>query len=220
MIKLYFKEKNIKITKLQLIKHKLYLETKQIRKTILIPSLLLLAFGVIMSFSLSYSVSQKLDTSHFYFFYKHITFVFLGFIFIISFALIDFKHIKTISVFCYGFCITLLIVVLFAKSNIKGASRWIDFGFLSIQPSEVFKPFFIVIHCLFVFEFWRKNDINFIVCSLTLFGFAIFLFAMQPDYGMIIIYTATIGVQLFFSRIKLQTFAIISSIFLLVLYLL
>jgi cell division protein FtsW len=187
---------------LQDFKYYLYLKIKETRKSILIPALCLIIFGLLMSFSLSYSVSKKLETGDFYFFYKHLFFVICGLCSMAFFALVDFKKIINISLFAYIFCLFLLVLVLFTPGSVKGAQRWIDFGFLSIQPSEVLKPFFIVIHSIFIFKYWQKNDINYFLTHLAIFAGIAFLFALEPDYGMIIIYSATIGIQVLFSHIK------------------
>ena len=197
------------------IKHYIYLKSKQMRKSILIPAICLIIFGILMSFSLSYSVSAKLETGDFYFFYKHIFFVVIGLVAMAFFALVDFKKLITVSLFAYIFCICLLVLVLVTPGSVKGAQRWIDFGFLSIQPSEILKPFFIVIHSLFIHRFWQKRDINYFFTHLCIFGGIAFLFALEPDYGMIIIYSATIAMQVLFSQIKTK-YVILFGLFTLV----
>lgn len=203
MILTYFKKHKSELSAKQKLIRYIYLEIKSLQKTILIPTLILLVFGMVMSFSLSYSVSRKLETGDFYFFYKHCFFVVIGICCLVYFATIDFNKLLSISTLGYVLSILLLFSVLFLTSSVKGANRWIDIGLLSLQPSETFKPFFIVMHSVIMQKFWQKNDKNYLFLSLIMFVFAIFLFALEPDYGMIIVYTFIIGVQILFSQIKI-----------------
>ena len=215
----YFKKNKHNITKIAKLQLMFYSWFKDIRKSILMPTIYLMIFGVVMSFSLSYSVSQKLETGDFYFFYKHCFFVFVGFSLMIFFSIIDIKKIMSISFFSYGICILMLLLVLAITSGVKGANRWIDLGFISIQPSEILKPFFIIMHSLLIAKYREKNDINYVFVSCIIFLFVIILFGLEPDYGMIIIYTATLGVQILFSEIKFRNilFIGIGLLFLLIL---
>ena len=106
----------------------------------------------------------------------------LGLAFIISFITSE-----TISKFAgkiYGFTIFLLILVLVFGSRIKGAQRWIDFGFIQLQPSEIAK--IALIMCLAVYLVARINDIKsfkIFLGSFIYILFPLFLIFKQPDLG-------------------------------------
>jgi cell division protein FtsW len=207
-------ESKRKIPMLWFIKTTLYLRLKEIRKSLLIPILALIMFGLLMSFSLSYAVSRKLDTSDFYFFYKHFAFVLIGMIAMIFFTFVDLKKITSISIIFYAICVFLLILVLFnVSSSVKGAKRWIDIGMISIQPSEILKPFFIIVHSFLVYKFWKDDDINYILTSIASFVVCVMLFALEPDYGMIIVYSFIVGIQILFSPIKIRYTMLVALVF-------
>jgi len=58
------------------------------------------------------------------------------FILIICILVIDYKFYETFSFIIYAIVIFLLVVVLFAGSNINGSRSWIKFGAISLQPAQ------------------------------------------------------------------------------------
>ncbi|CAG4994969.1 Peptidoglycan glycosyltransferase MrdB [Dyadobacter sp. CECT 9275] len=55
---------------------------------------------------------------------------------IICILVIDYKFYETFSFIIYAIMIFLLVVVLFAGSNINGSRSWIKFGAVSLQPAQ------------------------------------------------------------------------------------
>ena len=98
-----------------------------------------------------------------------------------------------------SFYVSLIIVlsVEFLGSEVKGSKRWIDFGFLSLQPSEFMKITF----ALFVIQYLRFYSFQFNTFR-TLFLLAVlFLSAIpiiiQPDLGTGLVYIL-LGIMLLF----------------------
>lgn len=57
-------------------------------------------------------------------------------ILIICILVIDYKFYETFASIIYGVVLVLLVVVLFAGSNINGSRSWIKFGAVSLQPAQ------------------------------------------------------------------------------------
>ena len=58
---------------------------------------------------------------------------------IICVLVVDYKFYDTFAFIIYGFFVLLLVVVLFAGSEINGSRSWIKFGSFSLQPAEFAK---------------------------------------------------------------------------------
>lgn len=58
---------------------------------------------------------------------------------IICILVVDYKFYDTFAFIIYGFFVLLLVVVLFAGSEINGSRSWIKFGSFSLQPAEFAK---------------------------------------------------------------------------------
>ena len=67
---------------------------------------------------------------------KQLMWIGTTFILIICILVIDYKFYETFSFIIYAIVIFLLVVVLFAGSNINGSRSWIKFGAISLQPAQ------------------------------------------------------------------------------------
>ena len=148
-------------------------------------SLIITMFLIGLFFSIvstSLIASDKLDTNSYFFFFKHLIFVFIGLIIIFVFSYIDKKKLYQISIYVFLLSFILLLLVPFIGIEVKGSTRWLDLIFLPrLQPIELIKPFFIVMLALIIsneklFLFSSIFFISFLLASLF-----ILLLVLQPD---------------------------------------
>lgn len=162
--------------------------------------LLLLLFGLIMVYS-STNIYEK------QFFVRQIawtTLCIILFKFLTKLEL-DF-YIKNINIF-YIIGIILLILVLFFGRRIQGAKSWFDFGYISFQPSELYKLVFIIsISKVFVTEETQTTLLNRILSNIMNFilyiFLPIFLIYLQPDVGSIIVYILVLSALFYVHYLK------------------
>lgn len=89
----------------------------------------------------------------------------------------------------YLFGVFLLIMVAIVGTSAKGAQRWLDFGILRFQPSEIMKfavPLFLswIIHYLHERSQWIQVSL-----MLAILATPVFLIIRQPDLGTAILIT-------------------------------
>ncbi len=104
-----------------------------------------------------------------------------------------------------GFVIScgLTFSTLIIGTSIKGASRWINLGSFGLQPSELMKPFFIVLQSVILVKitsFWqsdRKKAKKWIIVNLGLLGITILPLILQPDLGMTFTFLFIWGIMIF-----------------------
>ena len=120
---------------------------KNINKTVLI--LIVILFGLGLFFSLvstSLIASDKLNTNSYYFFIKHLLFIFAGVFLIIFFSSLKQDDLMKVSKLFFILFVFFLILVPFFGVEVKGSKRWMEIPFLPrFQPIELLKPFLIVI---------------------------------------------------------------------------
>lgn len=174
----------------------------QLDHNILFVTFIIMLIGVVMAHSASTAVADRIGLPFSYFYSRHIYFVSIAFIVMIFFSTLSKQQIKMISLL--GLLVTILLVflVLFAEPQLKGAKRWLKiFGF-SIQPSEFVKPFFIVINSWFLSrKFFRQNYKGYL-CSLILLTIILSGLILQPDFGMVLNFSAIWLVQLYLSMVS------------------
>lgn len=78
--------------------------------------------------------------------HKQIIYVIVGFFAFFIFFLLPIKKIEWLIPFFYWFCIGLLLLVDVLGATKLGATRWLEIPFtnFTIQPSEIFKPAFLL----------------------------------------------------------------------------
>ena len=103
--------------------------------------------------------------------------------------IVDSRFYLFFAWFIYAITMLLLILVLVLGKDINGAKSWIEFGPISLQPSEFAK--FGTALALASFLNNRRNDLtklNVIVSAIAIILFPALLTALQPDLGSTIVF--------------------------------
>ena len=175
-----------------LFKNKLDSYWRNLDKRILFSFIVLFFLGLFFSFSSTSSLAgERLDKDYYFFFSKHLFFVFLSLLimFSISFIKIDFLKKIIIPIFILLF-ITLILVPLFGV-EVKGSKRWLSLYFFRFQPIEFVKPFFILVTArILTTEDIKSKNVSYLFSFLLLFSIIILL-VNQPDLGQSILIIGT-----------------------------
>jgi len=163
--------------------------------------------GLIFIFEASAVNSSRQFGDSLYYLKLQMVWIFLGLIVMTIFSFIDYKKLYFLSFISLIFTTILLIVVLIpgVGSKIGGARRWIDFGFFSLQPTELAK-FSIIIYLSSWFSSKEKKRF---LPFITLICFLVFLTILQPDMGTAIIIFFISLIIYYFSGANLMDFVII-----------
>jgi len=151
--------------------------------SILLVVLLLSLIGVITIYSATRPV---LDAEQQSFYFRQFFWIGLSFISFIIVSSVDYKWLIRYAYQIFFLGVLLLIIVLLAGREGMGAQRWLSLGFLSFQPSEFFKLFFIVAMSRYLSESGndRNLDIGDLLWILAVFVAAPFILIIkQPDLG-------------------------------------
>ena len=103
---------------------------------------------------------------------------------------IDYRWIARSGYIFFGFGIVLLIIVLIAGRRGLGAQRWLDLGFLSFQPSEFFKIFFVMAFSRYLSDMKQEAILGLKDLLKMVFIFFIIpavLILKQPNLGTVMI---------------------------------
>ena len=181
---------------------------KNIDKFILFLILSLFLLGLFFSLvSTSIIASDKLNTNTYYFFIKHLFFIFLGIFILITFSAIDQKKLFNLSQYLFLIFFIFLALVPFIGVEVKGSMRWIDLPVIPrFQPIEILKPFLIImIATFFTFNNQKHLYLKYLFSFLLIFPIVLFLIS-QPDLGQTILIVLTWFSLIFVSGINLLFF--------------
>ena len=198
--------------------YKFYYEWwKNIDKTLLLLIVFLFSLGLFFSLvSTSLIASDKLDTNNYFFFFKHLAYIFLGMIVLVFFSSLSEKNLFRVSLYLFFISLFLLFLVPILGIEVKGSKRWLNLFFLPrFQPIEFVKPFVIIfIASILSME---KNFNIYLKYSLTIVSIfpIILLLAMQPDIGQTLLVILSWATLIFISGISLPIIIIFLSFLLL-----
>ena len=181
---------------------------KNIDKTIFLLMILLFSLGLFFSLaSTSLIASDKLETNTYFFFFKHLAYIFLGIIILIFFSSLSAKNLFKVSIILFIISLILLLLVPFIGTEVKGAKRWLNLFFLPrIQQIELVKPFTIIILASILsskknIHIYYKYFLSFVaILPIS------FLLMMQPDIGQTLLIFLSWITLVFISGISLTLF--------------
>ena len=127
-------------------------------RVFLILLILLISIGSIMVFTASYPEAISEGRNGAYYFFDHLQNVAFGAIVMVAIMFIPHSFIKKCSMLLYGFGAILLCLVLVMGVRDGEAVRWLDFGFIRFQPSEIAKFTLVAALAWYVSKYSHKFD--------------------------------------------------------------
>ena len=195
---------------------------KSIDKSIFLLISLLFIIGLFFSLvSTSLIASDKLDTNSYFFFFKHLIYIFIGILIIFIFSSLKTNQLFYYSYFLFFIILISLFIVPIIGVEVKGSRRWIDLFFLPrFQPIELLKPFLIIVLSSILCSVRSSNlYLKYLLSVVLVFIISLFLI-MQPDIGQTLLIVFSWAVLIFTSGINifilfgLSIFAFISLAYL------
>lgn len=165
--------------------------------------LLLMLTGAMLVTAASPPVAERIGLDPFHFVRNQFFFLTLAIPVIMGISLLDTRNIRRLAVVGLAGSFFLMLLVPFFGFETKGASRWINFFGLSIQPSEFMKPCFAVVTAWIFSLRNRYTSFPGYWLSLGLYLVTVGLLALQPDFGMIVTVTAIWGGQIFLAGLPM-----------------
>ena len=163
--------------------------------TLLIIALLLAAFGLTTLYS---AARAGFDTTQ-AFYFKQLMWYGVGLLIMIASFLVSYKRFDQYAYSAYAICVFLLVAVLLVGKLVAGSKRWLVFGPISLQPSELAKVAVILVLARYYsrtasIKGMRLRDL---VIPVLLIAVPVALIVKQPDLGtamMILLIAASLTV--------------------------
>ncbi|MFP5492284.1 MAG: putative lipid II flippase FtsW [Bacteriovoracia bacterium] len=150
----------------------------------LLVTVMIIFFGVVMLFSSSYMYAREQFGSPAHFLVKQVIFVALGFLaaWILAKTKISFwyKHAYKVN----GAFVALLTMTQVPGIGVamKGSQRWLNLGFMNLQPGEFVKYSLILVAIKYFENFQQYNPKQRAINSLGI-AIPLLVFLKQPDFG-------------------------------------
>ena len=169
----------------------------------------LMFIGAIMVLAASPAVAVRIGLDSFYLVRHYYMMLPLAAATLIGVSVLTPRQVRRLGVVLFFFFLALTALTLFSGVEIKGATRWINVGPLSLQPSEFLKPSF-AIFTAWMFALQRSEytsgpgqRIPGNLISIGTFLVTVALLIKQPDLGMTVVITATWAAQFFIAGLPI-----------------
>jgi cell division protein FtsW len=175
---------------------------------LLLAILLLVAIGVEMVFSASFVVAHNDFGDGTYFLVRHLIWITLGLLGMFVVARIDYRHLPRFAAVIYGGSLVLLLLVLIPGVGqiTYGSARWLAFGPVSFQPSEITKVALVIYLASWLARVGHTvNDLSLgIIPFVLILCFTAGLVLLEPNLGTTIVLTATAASTFFVAGVSLM----------------
>jgi cell division protein FtsW len=174
-------------------------------KWLLLAVLVLLALGVFVIYTGSSHAAMEKGFSPAYYTIVHIKKIAMGLCALCFGFFVDHRFWLKVARLGFILCLGLLIAVLFQSVEVKGAARWLDLGFLKLQPSEAMK---LAIFALLSVKLADAGDqmqsfkVGFLR-PMILVGMVALVLLLQPNFSMVLMVVGTAFVMLFVAGTRL-----------------
>jgi len=119
-------------------------------------------------------------------------------------ALVPPVWLSRMAPFAYGVALLLLVAVMFVGDTSKGATRWLDLGFVRLQPSEIMK---IALPLLLAWYFQqretKRNPLDYVI-AMVLVAVPFALIVQQPDLGTALLVAAAGFFVMYFAGLSFK----------------
>jgi cell division protein FtsW len=166
---------------------------------------ILLVLGVLMSFAASPAAAARMNLGDpFHFALRQCVFAAAGAVILVGASLLDDRGVRRAAFFVYIAAILIMAALPFIGHNAKGATRWLDFGGFSLQPSEFMKPALIVLVAWMFAEGQKGQGVPGVTIAFLLYGISVALLLIQPDVGQTILITIAFGAAFWMAGVPIS----------------
>ena len=188
---------------------------RNVDKQILFLFAFLLLLGLFFSFSSTTSViSEKMNKQTYFFFIKHLIFVFVSLLLIFTISIQEKDKLIKVLTYLFIVSIVLLFLTLIVGVEIKGSRRWVGFdSFLRFQPVELLKPLFIIFVAKIIVlnektDIYKRYFYSFVILLII-----VTILINQPDLGQTFLLTLTWITMIFVSGFNMLILSILGLVF-------
>ncbi|MCX7694109.1 MAG: putative lipid II flippase FtsW [Caloramator sp.] len=164
--------------------------------------LILLSVGICMVFSASMLEGEAYYGTPYYYLIRQGIWAVLGIIVMIFTSNIDYRFWRNKNILMFGFFIVVLMLIgVFFFPPVKGARRWLGFGFARIQPSEIAKIFIVLFLANMIEKKGQEKMQRFLtglIPGILITGIFVGLIIKEPNMSTSVI-VATVSLILLFA---------------------
>jgi cell division protein FtsW len=159
--------------------------------------LLIIALGIVLTMAASPAVAERIGLEAFHFARRQFAYLPIAVAVLVTSSLLSPRGVRRLGAIIFAAALVMTALTLVIGTEIKGATRWLHLGPLSLQPSEFLKPAFAVVGAALIAAARLHAGWRGYLASALLTALVVVVLLRQPDVGMTLMFIGTWGVQLF-----------------------
>ncbi len=188
-----------------------------IDKTLLLLILALVAAGISAVFAASPAAARRLSGNNLryddmHFVYRQLLWVAAGVPLMLATSMISHRNLRRLAVAGTLLCLLALVLVPFVGGGTNGSARWIPIMGFQFQPSEFFKPCFIVTTAWLLSLKLEDASLPTMQISAALLAMALICLISQPDVGQSALIATVWLVQAMLAGLSLTIIALLAGL--------
>ena len=165
----------------------------------------LITIGVLMSFASSPAAAARMNVGDpFHFAVRQSVFAAAATGILLSVSMLSIRDIRRWAFFIYIAAIAVMIALPFVGHNAKGATRWLEFGGFTLQPSEFMKPALVILVAWMFAEGQKGQGVPGVSIAFGLYLLSVALLLIQPDVGQTVLITVAFGAAFWMAGVPLS----------------
>lgn len=180
---------------------------------LLIATILLVTFGILMVYSASYYSAELHYEDKMFFAKKQIIGAVIGLVCMIAISFVDYNILQKLRWWIIAISVVLLAAVFIPGLGVTnyGATRWINLGITTIQPSEIAKFGYVIFSASYLAKHYDKvKKFKGILPVLCAGGVTCLLIILEPNMSITICVALTMIVMLIVGGARFKHFLIIA----------
>ncbi|WP_417450492.1 putative lipid II flippase FtsW [Kordiimonas sp.] len=166
--------------------------------------LVLITVGIWLTLTASPAVAERLGLDVLHFVKRQAFFLSAALVTVLGISMMSTAMVRRMAVLGLPVMMGLMALTLLIGPEIKGATRWLQIGSFTLQPSEFLKPFFIVTTAWVLSSHFTDEKIPAKRVSFGLYLLVVMLLVLQPDFGQTILISAVWMAQMALAGLPLM----------------
>jgi cell division protein FtsW len=172
----------------------------------------LIGLGVLLQFGTSPAAAQRLDIAWpFHFAVRQCGFAAAGAAILLTVSMLSPKGVRRVAFFVYAAAIAAMIALPFLGHAAKGATRWVEVGGFTLQPSEFLKPALIVLIAWMFAEAQKGEGVPGVSIAFGLYAVPVVLLLMEPDVGQTVLITVAFGAAFWMAGVPMSWIMVLAG---------
>jgi cell division protein FtsW len=166
---------------------------------------LLVAIGVVIAFAASPAAATRMNIGDpFHFAVRQCVWAVATLGVIVGVSMLDVRGVRRLAFLAWLGAIAVMIALPFIGHTAKGATRWIEFGGFTFQPSEYMKPALVILVAWMFAEGQKGQGVPGVTIAFVLYLVSIALLLIQPDVGQTVLITVAFGAAFWMAGVPIS----------------